>query len=170
MLSMKTLKVAIVTMGSALLLGPGFAAATVQQLDAQRWSMTRCGLRSGNADGDERPCPWPMRCGATTLDGRSRQRHGARRTTHYALVSPDHDTACDLWSRPSERSEERNPVYVRLDLEGGMVLQRGSVSLNQAAIGADDDGEITTDLGNALPQTLRHNLGSNRRRLQAIPM
>ena len=31
MLSMKTLRVAIVTMGSALLLGPGFAAATVDQ-------------------------------------------------------------------------------------------------------------------------------------------
>ena len=33
MLSMKTLRVAIVTIGAALLLGPGFAAATVQQLD-----------------------------------------------------------------------------------------------------------------------------------------
>ena len=33
MLSMKTLRVAVVTMGTALLLGPGFAAATVQELD-----------------------------------------------------------------------------------------------------------------------------------------
>ena len=143
MLSMKTLKVAIVTMGSALLLGPGFAAATVQQLDASGGpdavayaAETLTAMKDLTVANDERE---------NDLSAAPDNVMAQMRTTHYALVSPDHPVHV-LVVEPSRKIEDET-VYVRLDLEGGMVFNGQDVSLNQDEIERDADGEITTLLG-----------------------
>ena len=137
MLSMKTLRVAVVTMGTALLLGSGLAAATVQNLDGV---------------GDNAPVP--LMYAAETLSAEkdvAGRNNGATapsnvmaqgRTTHYALVSPD-DTANVVVVKPRRRLEDET-IYVRLDLEGGMVLSGAAVQLHVGQTvfpDADNDGE-----------------------------
>ena len=147
MLSMKTLRVAIVAMGSALLLGPGFAAATVQQLDARGGpdavayaAETLTAMKDATVANDERMNDFVGVAPDNVI--------AQGRTTHYALVSPDHPVHV-LVVEPSRKIEDET-VYVRLDLEGGMVFNGEDVSLNQDQIERGDDGEITTDLGDVM--------------------
>ena len=142
MLSMKTLRVAIVTMGSALLLGSGFAAATVQKLD---------GMES----------PTPVVYAAETLmaekvltdinDERTNDLTALpadvmvqSRTTHHGLVSPDHPVHVVV-VKPARRIESAETLFVRLDLSGGLVLNGATVAVHQAERTADTEGADTTD-------------------------
>ena len=135
MLSMKTLRVAIVTMGSALLLGPGFAAATTQVLDAR---------------GGPNAVTYAAETLAAAKDSTGRTNAftpadisnvmSQGRTTHYALISPD-AAAHVLVVKPARRIESTETLFVRLDLSGGMVLNGQTVAVHQAArtfTGTDD--------------------------------
>ena len=134
MLSMKTLRVAIVAMGSALLLGSGFAAATVQNLgamggpDAVTYAAETLSAgkdMSGRTHGSSLTAPSDVMA--------------QMRTTHYALVSPDHPVHV-LVVKPARRIESDEIFYVRLDLSGGMVLNGQTVAVHKGAraTGADD--------------------------------
>ena len=110
MLSMKTLRVAIVTIGAALLLGPGFAAAqtTLQQLDgagtaaATAYTYASESLAAGDVDRHYTPA-------------------GATNPTHFGLKSPG---AIAQWLSVATRGrvEANSNVRVRLDLGGGAVF------------------------------------------------
>ena len=138
MLSMKTLRVAIVTMGSALLLGSGFAAATVQILDARGGpDVVTYAAETLAADKDATGRTntfTPTDIMNVTTQGR---------TTHYALVSPDHLVQV-LVVKPARRIESTETLFLRLDLTGGMVLNGQTVTLHQAARTTDADGEDDT--------------------------
>ena len=98
MLSMKTLRVAIVTMGSALLLGSGLAVATVQQLDGR------------GADAAV-PVMYAQEL-LTILPGQALK---------SVAIDNDHD-AHKLVVSPSRLIEMNSSTYLRLSLGGGMVF------------------------------------------------
>ena len=141
MLSMKTLRVAIVTMGSALLLGPSFAAATVQVLDAMggpdvvTYAAETLATVKDAADADaERDNDITTAPSNVMAQGR---------TTHYALVSPDHPVQV-LVVKPSRRIQDET-LFIRLDLEGGMVFNGADVELHKGerTFSGTDDAEDT---------------------------
>ena len=138
MLSMKTLRVAIVTMGSALLLGPGLAAATVQVLDARGGpavvTYAAETLAAEKADPGRTNAFTPADIMNVTTQGR---------TTHYALVSPDHPVQV-LVVKPARRIETSETLFVRLDLTGGMVLNGQTIAVHQGARTMDAEGMDTT--------------------------
>ena len=139
MLSMKTLRVAIVTMGSALLLGSGFAAATVQNLGAMGGpDAVTYAAETLSADID-----MSGRTNGSSLTAPSNVM-AQMRTTHYALVSPDHPVHV-LVVKPARRIESTEVFYVRLDLAGGMVLNGQDVSVHQGARTTGAEDADTTD-------------------------
>ncbi|MCY4514736.1 MAG: hypothetical protein OXC69_06360 [Candidatus Tectomicrobia bacterium] len=115
MLSMKTLRVAIVTMGSALLLGPGLAAAIDIQLDGK---------------GDN--AATPVSYAAETLPAADPMTGG------YTVAFPDGDL--DLHVKPRRRIDETEDIFIRLDL-AGMVIG-GAPQLITPTI--DADGAVTS--------------------------
>ena len=92
MLSMKTLKVAIVTMGSALLLGPGLAGAEEMRLD-----------------GTGAAAPEPVMYATETLPA-------ADTKGRYGVAFPD--TMLDLLVKPRRRIGGTEEVFIRLELSG----------------------------------------------------
>ena len=125
MLSMKTLRVAIVTMGSTLLLGSGLAAATIQKLDAT---------------GESAPvaASYAMETLAMVDMNDMYTQPPATRTTHYGLMSPqDHDgdpgtdahEAHKLVVTPSRLIDiVDGRIFVRLSFGGGMVFSPASAT------------------------------------------
>ena len=124
MLSMKTLRVAIVTMGSALLLGSGLAAATVQKLD-------------GTGDDAAKAISYAAETLTMVPVGRQHTAPPSTRSTHFGLSSPrDHDGDGDeettahqnhkLVVTPSRQVDAAQggteTLYLRLTLGGGMVF------------------------------------------------
>ena len=159
MLGMKTLRVAIVTIGSALLLGPGFAAATVQELDGTgasaavpvRFAQELLEVTNGNT----------LTAIAITND------HMA----HKLVVSP---------RRAIEGTE--TSVYLRLSLGGGMTFSKlasdlswtgGSMPAGEATCtydsntaNEDPDATVVTYpavlTGTGLPLTVVHSSGGSK--------
>ena len=118
MLSMKTLRVAIVTMGSALLLGPGFAAATIQHLD-------------GTSAAGNKAVPIDYAYELLTLES------GQAIGTNIHIMSPvDHDEH-RLVVTPDRRIEKvaNRSSYLRLSFSDGMTF-------NAASSGLDDDWRV----------------------------
>ena len=158
MLSMKTLRVAIVTMGSALLLGPGFAAATIQILDgtgddapsAIKYASQTVPIAATDAD--------RVATGAITPPG-------ATRPSHYQVISPDTDpdgtgthANHKLTVSLSRRVESTDSVYIRLDLGGGMLFAPAADS--ELRFDAPNDAqtpasamEVGTELSNYADRT-----------------
>ena len=138
MLSMKTLRVAIVTVGSALLLGSGFAAATVQVLDARGGPDVityAAETLAAEKDATDRTNTFtPADIMNVTSQGR---------TTHYSLISPDHPVQV-LVVKPARRIESTDTLFVRLDLNGGMVLNGQAVTVHQGERVMDAEGMDTT--------------------------
>ncbi len=121
MLSMKTLRVAIVTMGSALLLGSGLAAAAIQTLDGD---MPPAVVKYASQT-------VPIAVGDTrTATDDAYTPPGATRPSHYRLKSPTEDadgmnpnaTTHKLAFSPSRRIDATDNAYIRLDLGGGLVF------------------------------------------------
>ena len=114
MLSMKSLRVAFAAAGFALLLGPGFAAATIQHLD---------GTRAANTP----PATVPIDYAYELLTLESGQALGsnigvnspADHQEHRLVVSPN---------RVVERVANRSS-YVRLSLSDGMTFGMSSIDL-----------------------------------------
>ena len=135
MLSMKTLRVAIVTMGSALLLGAGFAVATVQQLDGRGASATV-------------PVMYAQEL-LTLAPGQALK--------SVPILSPQDHMAHKLAVSVNRRIEQNSSTYLRLALGGGMVFARDASGLAGAAgttkwtYGAypmEDDASIMCDEDN----------------------
>jgi hypothetical protein len=120
MLSMKTLRVAIVTMGSALLLGPGLAGAVDIQLD-----------------GTLAAAPAPLNYATETLPV-------ANPMGRYAITFPDSEL--DLHVKPRRRIDAGEDVYLRLDLAGAVI---GATQVEIVTGDADQDGAITTSAATA---------------------
>ena len=108
MLSMKTLRVAVVTMGSALLLGPGIAAADTFNLDA-----------TGRAMDPRTP---PQVFATETLATKDT----IGRRDFYQINNPE-DTDGDLRVavRTARRIEMGEDLWLRLELHGGAVFGAG---------------------------------------------
>jgi hypothetical protein len=121
MLSMKTLRVAIVTMGSALLLGPGLAVAEDIQLD-----------------GTMAAAPSPLHYATETLPTASSM-------GRYDITFPLNEL--DLHVKPRRRIDEAEDVYLRLDLAGAVI----GTTAPEIVTGAADqqDGTITTSSATA---------------------
>ena len=124
MLSMKTLRVAIVTMGSALLLGPGLAAAVAIQLDG---TMTAA--------------PSPLLYATETLPVASAM-------GRYAITFPDSDL--DLHVKPRRRIDAEEDVYLRLDLTGAVIGDTAP----QMVVGVADEQTRVIAVGTATPATI----------------
>ena len=129
MLSMKTLKVAIVAMGSALLLGPGLVTAVDIKLDFSP-------LNPSDADGmGEDAVVYALETlGDSTAVGKVK---------YYGLMAPDADAivtgsaaGLQLVVRTKRAIESEEDVYLRLDLGGGLVFL--------AAPSTSDGGEPVT--------------------------
>ena len=131
MLSMKTLRVAIVTIGSALMLGPGFAAATVQHLDGT--------VAGGNA-------PMAAEYAYELLTAAP----GQSLTTPVGIMSPNSDadgtgehTAHKLVVSPRRVLEsDEDSLYIRLSFGGGMVFDKLATDLGWRA-GVRPGGPLT---------------------------
>ena len=117
MLSMKTLKVAIVTMGSALLFGPGLAAAEDIQLD-----------------GTIAAAPSPLLYATETLPPASAM-------GRYDITFPGSPSALDLHVKPRRLIEATEDVYLRLDLTGAVIGATDPEIVTGTA--ADQNGTIT---------------------------
>ena len=125
MLSMKTLRVAIVTMGSALLLGSGLAAATVKHLDGT-------GMMAPTANKYAAETV-PIASDTQNRQGGAITPPSASRPSHFQILSPNtdpdgmdaHDSHKFVVS-PSRRIEASDGIYLRLSLGGGMVFAPGS--------------------------------------------
>ena len=151
MLSMKTLRVAIVTMGTALLLGSGFATATVQKLDAMGGPASiSYAAETLSADKDV--------TGRTNSGTAPDNVTAQSRTTHYALVSPD-TAAHVLVVKPARRIESTELFFVRLDLSGGMVLNGAVVAVHEGLRSEDAEGADTTDYTTGAIDGATTNLG-----------
>ena len=115
MLSMKTLRVAIVTIGAALLLGPGFAAATVQQLDGAA------------ADANM------MTYASESLSAGVNNVPATGTATHYGLTSPPSPSNQWIVVRVNGRiNADDTASRYRVELGGGMVFN--SVLANSASL------------------------------------
>ncbi len=116
MLSMKTLRVAIVTMGSALLLGPGMAAARpTTNLDALSPAATMIAAET-LADS----------MGTTT-------RHGVSGAKYFNVDGPDD---MDVTFRPRLRLDLDDEYHLRVELDG--MIFRAAPAL-QVATGTPAD-------------------------------
>ena len=112
MLSMKTLRVAIVTMGSALLLGPGMAAAVEIILDSRHAT-------------DKVPVVYAVE----TLAGDATT---VSKVDYYPLATPDELPAANggdptgmglfLTVQPNRLIEGDEDVFVRIELSEGMIF------------------------------------------------
>ena len=114
MLSMKTLKVAIVTMGSALLLGPGLAAAVDIQLD-------------GTGANAASPVTYATETLPMAVEGT------------YLVAYPGDNL--DLHVKPRRRIEATEDVFIRLELSG--VTIGGEPQLIASTLDADGDLDNT---------------------------
>ena len=116
MLSMKTLRVAIVTMGSALLLGPGMAAADTFNLDA-----------SGRSTDPITP---PQAFASETLT----LKDTIQRRDFYEVKNPITDgVGMRVAVRTARRVDSDESLFLRLELHGGAVFGAGE--------GFDDPGD-----------------------------
>ena len=107
MLSMKTLKVAIVTMGSALLLGPGLAAAI-------------------DLDGTGMDAPTAVLIATQTIpSGADNMTQSATGTTMYHDI--DIGTDAEFAITPGTRLEVEDRYFLRVALGGGMIF-RGTLA------------------------------------------
>ena len=111
MLSMKTLRVAIVTMGSALLLGPGLAAAIDLDMDVSETNMAPTYALESLG-------------GAADTPGVGVVRNAAMRITHYGL----NDAANDFDIGVTSKIEIPVGWFVRLELGGGLVFLDGAIT------------------------------------------
>ncbi len=136
----------IVAMGSALLLGPGFAAAnTVQKLDAMG-GPTAVTYAAETLTADKDATGRTNSFTPADIDNVTSQ----GRTTHYALISPDEETHV-LVVKPARRIESTETLFLRLDLTGGMVLNGETVTVHQGERTADAEGvDTTTYTGGAI--------------------
>ncbi len=122
MLSIKTLRVAIVAMGSALLLGPGLAAAqgTFQNLEDEVEALTYAAESLGAGVNN-----------VEDADGNA---------THYGLKSPDiHSGAHYISVETTRRVERSEGLFVILEFGGGLVFNSNIVDNVAIDIGDDDD-------------------------------
>ena len=100
MLSMKTLKVAIVTMGSALLLGPGLASAI-------------------DLDGTGMAAPEPILIASQTISADADVvATGSMTATHHAIDVGD----VDLEISPGIRLDAMDRYFLRVELGGGLIF------------------------------------------------
>ena len=104
MLSMKTLRVAIVAMGSALLLGPGSATAVDILLDY-------------NALTDPAKTPPIVYAVETVGEG-----FEVRKTDYYPITAPDSDSQVTATVRLKRALVTGDEVYLRMDLSPGLVF------------------------------------------------
>ncbi len=130
MLSIKTLRVAIVAMGSALLLGPGLAAAqTNQDLGGEVEAVTYAAESLG--------------AGVNNVEDANGN------VTHYGLTSPpsgDHYVGMET----KRRIEGDEGLFVTLELGGGMVFANNTAADVGYAIGGDDPATLTIETPNAV--------------------
>ena len=108
MLSMKTLKVAVVTMGSALLLGPGLASAIDLDMDASETNAPSTYALESLAAASEEPGVGVV-TNAVTM-----------RTTHYGLNNDQ-----DFEIAVTSKIELTGTWFVRLELGGGLAFLDG---------------------------------------------
>ena len=114
MLSMKTLRVAIVAMGSALLLGPGLATAVNVVLDA---------TPGENLDGVANAGAAPVY--AIETFGDSIEMGAAK---YYTLVAPGGDLMATV--RAKRLIEGTENIWARLELGDGLVFDGGAVTMS----------------------------------------
>ena len=134
MLSMKTLRVAIVTMGSALLLGPGLALAqNTYNLDA-----------TGRAGDPIKPA---QHYATETLVNKET----VARRDFYSINNPEADVSgtdrgLEVAVRTARRIEsDEDALFLRLELGGGAIFGEGEITDNVAATlmggnAPDDEG------------------------------
>ena len=140
MLSMKTLRVAIAVVGSAvLLLGSGFAAATVQHLDGTP------------APGTPPPAPPEEYVFELLTEGT-----GQALTAPKMIMSPRPHTMHKLVVGIGRLIEPGDSTYVRLELGGGMVFDVSAIDLKWM-VGSSPEGRPTctydNDITNDQPDT-----------------
>ena len=125
MLSMKTLRVAIVTVGSALLLGPGLAGA----------------VKPMRLDGTGAAAPVPLTYATETLPT-------ANGEGQYSVAFPENISGIisaenlDLLVKPRRRIGADEDVFIRLELSGVTIGSLAPALINTELA---DDGNISGD-------------------------
>ena len=130
MLSMKTLKVAIVTMGSALFFGAGTAAAQI------------------NLDGSGMTAPEPQLIATQTIEATPTVTvAGGTTATHHEINVGD----VDIQISPGILLEMTDRYYLRVELGGGMIFDTAPIGVGTPVTGGVGDSvfvsRLDTDVG-----------------------